>query len=78
MRLLKWFRFKPRIIFVPFLVIGMVTSNIEVPTTGIDFGAVFLLGGLTCGAGVGLWQISKGRRRGEYQLPRWLDEIDSE
>ena len=56
----------------------MVTSNIEVPTTGIDFGAVFLLGGLTCGAGVGLWQISKGRRRGEYQLPRWLDEIDSE
>ena len=31
MRLLSWFRFKPRIIFVPFLVIGMVTSNIEVP-----------------------------------------------
>jgi len=31
MRLLAWLRFKPRIIFVPFLVIGMVTSNIEVP-----------------------------------------------
>jgi CshA-type fibril repeat protein len=48
------------------------------PTTGIDFGAVFLLGGLTCGAGVGLWQIGKGRRRGDYELPRWLDEIDGE
>ena len=40
MRLLAWLRFKPRIIFVPFLVIGMVTSNIEVPRanalTGLD------------------------------------------
>jgi LPXTG-motif cell wall-anchored protein len=29
-------------------------------------------------AGITVWQISKGRRRGEYQLPRWLDEIDGE
>jgi CshA-type fibril repeat protein len=48
------------------------------PTTGLDFSAVLLLGGLTCGAGVGLWQIGKGRRRGDYELPRWLDEVDGE
>jgi CshA-type fibril repeat protein len=48
------------------------------PTTGLDFSAVLLLGGLTCGAGVGLWQTGKGRRRGDYELPRWLDEVDGE
>jgi CshA-type fibril repeat protein len=48
------------------------------PTTGFDFGAVFVIGGLTLGAGVGLWRISNGRKRGSYQLPRWLNEIDSE
>ena len=40
MRLVSWLRFKPRIILVPFLVIGMLTSNIEVPRanalTGLD------------------------------------------
>ena len=40
MRLLSWLRFKPRIIFVPFLIIGMVATNIEVPPasalTGLD------------------------------------------
>lgn len=59
------------------LLIPTITPS-KLPTTGIDFGAVFLLGGLTCGAGVGLWQISKGRRRGDYELPRWLDEVDGE
>ena len=48
------------------------------PTTGFDFGAVFVIGGLTVGAGVGLWRISNGRKRGTYQLPRWLNEIDGE
>jgi CshA-type fibril repeat protein len=59
------------------LLIPTITSS-KLPTTGLDGGAVIILGGLTCCLGVGLWQISKGRRRGEYQLPRWLDEIDSE
>ena len=59
------------------LLIPTITPS-KLPTTGLDFSAVFLLGGLTCGAGVGLWQIGKGRRRGDYELPRWLDEVDGE
>jgi CshA-type fibril repeat protein len=48
------------------------------PTTGFDFGVVFVIGGLTVGAGVGLWRISTGRKRGKYHLPRWLNEVDGE
>ena len=48
------------------------------PTTGFDFGVVFVMGGLTMGAGAGLWRISTGRKRGKYHLPRWLNEIDGE
>jgi CshA-type fibril repeat protein len=59
------------------LLIPTITPS-KLPTTGLDDGVILILGGLTCGTGVGLWQISKGRRRGEYQLPRWLDEIDGE
>ena len=59
------------------LLIPTITPS-KLPTTGLDGGVILILGGLTCGTGVGLWQISKGRRRGEYQLPRWLDEIDGE
>ena len=59
------------------LLIPTITPS-KLPTTGLDGGVVFILGGLTCCLGVGLWQISKGRRRDEYQLPRWLDEVDGE
>lgn len=60
---------------------GQLIANIgagTLPTTGFDFGVVFVMGGLTMGAGVGLWRISTGRKRGKYHLPRWLNEIDGE
>jgi CshA-type fibril repeat protein len=59
------------------LLIPTITPS-KLPTTGLDGGVFVILGGLTCCLGVGLWQISKGRRRDEYQLPRWLDEVDGE
>ena len=60
---------------------GQLIANIgagTLPTTGFDFGVVFVMGGLTFGAGVGLWRISTGRKRGKYHLPRWLNQIDGE
>jgi len=60
---------------------ALLIANIgagSLPTTGFDFGVVFVMGGLTFGAGVGLWRISTGRKRGKYHLPRWLNEIDGE
>jgi hypothetical protein len=50
----------------------------NLPTTGFDFGVVFVIGGLAIGTGVGLWRISTGRKRDKYHLPRWLNEIDGE
>ena len=60
---------------------GQLIANIgagTLPTTGFEVGVVFVMGGLTFGAGVGLWRISTGRKRGKYHLPRWLNEVDGE
>jgi CshA-type fibril repeat protein len=60
---------------------ALLIANIgagTLPTTGFDFGVVFVMGGLTMGAGAGLWRISTGRKRGKYHHPRWLNEIDGE
>ena len=60
---------------------GQLIANIgagTLPTTGFDFGVVFVMGGLTMGAGAGLWRISTGRKRGKYHHPRWLNEVDGE
>jgi CshA-type fibril repeat protein len=60
---------------------ALLIANIgagTLPTTGFDFGVVFVMGGLTMGAGAGLWRISTGRKRGKYHHPRWLNEVDGE